>query len=296
MKILISFPQGSNPIPRILISYGITTYCIMFSKILLVLSGIERRINPHRDTSQFGELEIIKTILSELKPSSDFIIDIGASNGIDASNTYALFKNGAPGLAVEPDGEKFSVLAETYKNFNVNLIRSYATPENITNILRSANTPERPLFMNFDIDSYDYFVLQVLLEEYRPSLMSVEINEKIPIPIKFAVLYNPSHKYTGDHFYGMSISMLGDLCKKYSYDIIGLNYINAFLVPHEKNSFTTYTPEEAYLTGYKEKQDRKEKFPWNANMEELLSMTPEQGIQFIHNLFSKYDGKYILTI
>jgi len=178
----------------------------------------------------------------------------------------------------------------------VNLVRSYATPENVINILKSANTPKKPLFMNFDIDSYDYFVLQTLLEKYRPSLISVEINEKIPTPIKFAVMYNRNHEYTGDHFYGMSISMLGDICKEHSYDIIGLNYINAFLVPHEDNSFTTYSPDEAYRVGYKEKKDRKEKFPWNANMEELLSMTPDQGIQFIRNFFSKYEGKYILTI
>jgi len=85
--------------------------------------GLEiRRIKTYEDTSQYGEQEIIKNTLAKLKSqtSSNFVIDIGASDGIGASNTYNLFKSGVPGVAVEPDGKKFSNLAAAYKTFNVN--------------------------------------------------------------------------------------------------------------------------------------------------------------------------------
>jgi hypothetical protein len=44
-------------------------------------------------------------------------------------------------------------------------------------------------------------------------------------------------------------------------------------------------PEEAYRIGYKEKVDRKEKFPWNANIEDALHMQPEESLAFISSFF-----------
>lgn len=266
--------------------------------MLKILGSTKPQAKDPNDTSQFGEQEIIQKIFGKTSDISglQYVIDIGASNGLDASNTYPLFKNGARGLLVEPDPEKFASLADLYKQFDVNLFRGYATPENIINIFKSCHVPREPTFMNFDIDSYDYFVLQTILEEYRPKLISVEINEKIPPPLKFAVLFNPDHFYNGDHFYGMSISALGDLCIKYSYDIIFLNYINTFIVPHEKNRLLPpLSPEEAFNSGYRDRKDRKEKFPWNSNMEKLLYMNPDEAQDFLLNFFSRYRNRYVLS-
>jgi len=266
--------------------------------VLRILGSNKLQVKETEDTSQYGEQKIIREILGKMNDvsGSQYVVDVGASNGIEASNTYPLFKNGARGLLIEPDPDKFASLADIYKQFNVNLFRGYATPENILNIFKSCHVPREPTFMNFDIDSYDYFVLQKIFEDYRPNLICVEINEKIPPPLKFAVLYNPDHNYTGDHFYGMSISALGDLCVKYSYDIICLNYINTFIIPHEKNlHFLPISPEKAYNSGYRERKDRKEKFPWNSNMEELLNMNPEEALNFVNKFFSNYGDRYILS-
>jgi len=97
------------------------------------------------------------------------------------------------------------------------------------------------LFLNIDIDGYDYYVLDAILSTYRPHLITAEINENIPPPIKFSILYTKNGSWNGwsgkssDHFFGMSISKLYDLCIKHSYDLINLNYNNAFLMPHETN-------------------------------------------------------------
>jgi hypothetical protein len=264
---------------------------------------IRRASIPRKDTTQFGELAIIETMLSKLgaDPKSGFVIDIGASDGVNGSNTYPLFRQGYAGMAIEPVPERFVDLAHAFKLFKAILLRINATPENIIDILKSCNTPENPTFMNFDIDSYDYYLLSGILTKYRPQLICAEINEKIPTPIKFKVVYNQNPKYdhtrVGNFFFGMSISALGDICKEFNYDIITLNYNNAFIVPHERNVFSVaLTPEEAYLKGYVEKRDRKEKFPWNANMESLLHMNAEEGIAFINKQFSEFEGDYIVSL
>lgn len=97
-----------------------------------------------------------------------------------------------------------------------------------------------------------------------------------------------------DHFFGQSISKCYELCVKYGYDIVELHYNNLFLIPNEMNKHNRLSPEQAYKIGYKNKNDRKEKFPWNSDMEDLLDMSKDGAVEFLKNKFKKYDGKYIL--
>lgn len=243
----------------------------------------------------FQNRKIIDEIFRKVKFKNNFIIDIGASNGSE-SNTYFLFKKGNYGIAIEPDSYKFSILSYEYMKFNINLFKMYATPGNIINILKSCNTPEEPKFLNLDIDSYDYFVLESILKEYKPTLICAEINESIPPPFQFMVLYNPNFIYFSDHFYGMSIAAIENLCNEYSYDIVDLNYINVFLIQSEKNPFPKLSSEKAYNKGYKNRIDRKNKFPWNRKMEKLFTLNIEEGRKFIENTFSKYKNQYNLIV
>jgi hypothetical protein len=252
-----------------------------------------------KDTSQFGEQKIICDILKELSINvySQFIIDIGAGDGVEGSNTYHWFREGASGLAVEPVSNRFQNLAINHAGFDTVLYRGYATPDNIQFILKSAQTPHDPLFMSIDIDSYDYYVLQEILKYCRPSLVCCEINENMPPPIKFAVTPNTTCSYTtGSHFYGMSISALAELCEEFDYDIVCLNYVNAFIVPHDINKMKVLTAEDAYNSGYRDKPDRKKKFPWNSDMETVLYSEPERGVEILNAMFIQESGNYILDI
>jgi hypothetical protein len=147
-----------------------------------------------------------------------------------------------------------------------------------------------------DIDGYDYFVLERIMEAYRPSLICAEINEKIPPPIKFTVKWDPAYRWATDHFYGQSISQLAMLCTRHDYTLARLDFNNAFLMPREICPAPALSPEEAYQEGYVQRPDRKEKAPWNADMEELLTMPPEQAILFIRRYFAKYEGKYLCEL
>ena len=48
----------------------------------------------------------------------------------------------------------------------------------------------------------------------RPALVCTEFNEKIPPPIKFAVRFDPAHRYGVDHFFGYSLAMLAGLAER----------------------------------------------------------------------------------
>jgi len=258
-----------------------------------------RRIKPKGSSkySNFDEEQIIAAYLERIKLQSQYCVDIGANDGITMSNTFALFSNGWEGLAIEFDGEKFSKLTYAYKKFQKTyLCKCKATPENIVALLKACQAPREIGFLNLDIDGYDYYVLDRIMGSFRPSLLCVEINEKIPPPLKFTVKWDPDYVWREDHFYGQSISQLDMLCNQYGYALVKLHYNNAFLIPREISPDPALSPVEAYRTGYLEYSDRKEKFPWNADMEELLNLRPEEARDFLNKFFEAYTGKYVLDL
>lgn len=266
----------------------------------LEIRWIEEKDTTPLGGSFLGEDAIIHTFLRKIKARNQFCVDIGASDGVSMSNTCLLFSNGYKGLAVEYDSGNFSRLASAYKNFKeVNLSKCKVTPRNVVDLLNGNLVPKQFAFLNLDIDSYDYFVLDEILGSFRPSLVCVEINEKIPPPLKFTVLYDPNHTWEGDHFYGCSISQLHLLCIKHNYALAYLHYNNAFLIPVEvcaRASIASISPEEAFKKGYFGRPDRKEKFPWNADVEELLFLSPQEALAFVDKLFLNYQGKYTCSL
>jgi len=247
--------------------------------------------------SNFDEQSIINGYLKTLGVESGYCVDIAASDGIEMSNTCSLFNSGWGGLAVEYDAQKFAALADNFGDFsNVNLAKCMVTPQNVLSLLSANEIPEKFDFLNLDIDGYDYFVLEQMLERYRPKLICAEINEKIPPPVKFTVKWNPSYSWATDHFYGQSISQLHMLATKHKYALVELHYNNAFLIPVEYNPKASLTPEEAYRIGYLDKVDRKKIFPYNSNMEDVLDMQPDDALAFINKFFEKYKGLYDASI
>ena len=258
------------------------------------LKNLRHRFLNSAKNSHLGEEVVIKKYLRYVKIKNNICVDIAASDGTTQSNTLFLYKQDWGGLALEYDSGRFAILANHYKKYpQVNLMRVKALPQNVVSILDANLIPENFAFFNLDIDSYDYFVLDQVLSNYRPQLICTEINEKIPTPIEFSVKYTPDHFWQGDHFYGQSISQLYKLCKKYNYKIVELYYNNAFIMPNETKGQKSLTPDIAYKAGYLNKADRKAKFPYNSDMEELIGLPKAEAIKFLKNKFSKYSEIYI---
>ncbi|MFI5244488.1 MAG: hypothetical protein ACHQQR_04625 [Gemmatimonadales bacterium] len=258
-----------------------------------------RRV-PTETTAHFSNLDeegVIQRSLTRTGVTSRFCVDIAASDGTTMSNTYTLFRDGWAGIAVECDPVKFAKLAAQYASLaGVDLMKCVVTPDNVNALLEVSSTPREFGFLNLDIDGYDYFVLERILHRYRPRLICVEINEKIPPPLKFTVRWDPRYVWAGDHFYGASISKMYELCVAHHYALTELHYNSAFLVPVELSFGTSLTPEQAWRDGYRDRPDRREKYPWNANMDDLLTMTPADAIAALHERFRDRDGMYDLSL
>ncbi|HVF48516.1 MAG TPA: hypothetical protein VNA19_00435 [Pyrinomonadaceae bacterium] len=248
--------------------------------------------------SHSDEERILERHIGELLVNghSRTAVDIGAGDGIRWSNTYALYRRGWRGVGFEADSRKVAKLAEAYKFYPaVSLCQCRVTPANVVPLLRAYEIPEDFSVLNLDIDSYDYWVLDALLESFRPRLIVTEINEKIPPPIEFVVKFDPDFELR-HHFYGYSIQSLSELCARHDYALIELEYNNAFLAPRELGGVRPLDAADAYRRGYLERPDRQEKFYLNQNMEILHTLSPEEGVKFINQFFSEHRGRYDVGI
>lgn len=159
-------------------------------------------------------------------------VDIGASNITNLNEEYINKSNCV--LFIEPNIQKASRWKTSRKNFHV--INDFATPLNIKQLLSRYIKEENEItYLDIDIDGYDFFVLSELLNFKRPLFFVAEINEKIPPPIKFTVKYHKNYFWDTSHFYGMSISKLYELIRKFEYDLIDLDINNAICIRKDKN-------------------------------------------------------------
>jgi hypothetical protein len=247
--------------------------------------------------SNNDEERILRRYIEELLPPnhSGVAIDLGAGDGVRHSNTHALFISGWQGLAVDADSGRVSRLARTYRDYpSVYACRCHLTPHNVVSLLEAYEVSTEFEVLSLDIDSYDYCVLDALLARFRPRIIVTEINEKIPPPIRFAVRYDP-HFVLQHHFFGYSIASLEDLCDRYDYALIDLEYNNAFIAPRELPGVRSIDAVTAYRRGYLERPDRRKKFRLNLDMEPLQSMSPAEGMAFLDQFFARHKGKYELS-
>lgn len=248
--------------------------------------------------SNFDEERIIERFAGELLsgPGPRTAVDLGAGDGIKGSNTYALFRRGWRGLGVESDARRARRLAHAYRGLaGVAACHAQVTPLNVVELLESHSVRRGFDLLSLDIDSYDYWVLDRVLEAFRPRLVVTEINEKIPPPIRFIVRFDPGFRLQ-HHFFGYSIASLADLCARRSYALIALEYNNAFLAPLELDGVRPLNFTEAYRRGYLERTDRHERFHRNLDMEALHTLSPEEGVAFIRRFFARHEGKFDLSL
>jgi hypothetical protein len=196
------------------------------------------------------------------------------------------------------DAEKFSMLAFVYADFpNAKLARARVTPLNINALLRGFETPSDFTLLNLDIDSYDLSVMDEILKSgYRPKIISMEINEKIPPPIFFTVNFDEAHRWQEDHFYGCSLTAAAEAVKPRGYKLESLQYNNAIFIRSDLGGdfIRDLSVEAAYDFGYRNRPQRRMLFPWNVDVDHLLECSTEDSIRFLSEFFEKYEGKFTL--
>ena len=252
--------------------------------------------DPRRG-SNFDEDRIIAGWLARVPPRHRWYVDIAAGDGETMSNTLALARAGWDGLAVEADPEQFERLTRAYaRHPQVRLARTFVTPDDVVDLLRRHDVPREFGVLSLDIDGYDHFVLDRLLEAFRPGVICAEINEAIPPPVRFTVLYAPGHAWAKDHFYGQSLAMLDQLRARHGYALVQVEYNNAFLIPAERSPVASRPPADVYREGYLARPDRLTRLPWNREVEFLQALPPDQVVEALHARFSRYAGRYVCEV
>ena len=249
--------------------------------------------------SNFDEERLLDGFVRRLDPEgvARTAVDIGAGDGIRGSNTYALFLRGWRGVGFEGDERRARRLARAYRNLEgVEARQALVTPSNVVALLREHSIPKDFGVLSLDIDSYDYWVLDAVLKEFRPRVVVTEINEKIPPPVRFRVRFDPDFQLQ-HHFFGYSIASLEELCERHSYALVALEYNNAFVAPRELlGDLPALDAATAYRRGYFERPDRRERFPRNHDMEVLHTLAPAESVAFLKNFFARHEGKYELSL
>lgn len=253
-----------------------------------------RARRPGQTFSNFDEQHVLDKYIEKfgIKSYNRTAVDIGAGDGIRSSNTYHLFRRGWRGLGVEADEIKYGRLVKTYSEFDdVVPCHSMVTVENIISLLHENNIDKDFGVLSKDIDGNDFWVLDAILAEYRPRLIVSEYNEKIPPPLRFVVNYDP-HFRLRHHFYGYSIAKLEDLLTKHDYFLLEVEYNNVFLAPRETPGAIGISIEQAYKEGYRDRDQRKERFSDNLDMEPLLTMNKDEALRFIKDFYRGETGNF----
>jgi predicted RNA methylase len=247
--------------------------------------------------SHANEQNILAGYIEQLLPADwpRTVVDIGAGNGVRWSNSYALLLAGWKALGIEADPQKFALLQRVYGKFpKADAANSLASPHNITALLKQNDIEPNFGVLCLDIDGNDYWVLDAILSNFRPGIVVTEINENIPPPLRFVVKFDPNFQLRY-HFYGYSIAALEDLCAKHQYGILELEYNNAFLAPKELGATHFRDTERVYRQGYLNRAERQQRFASNADMEELHSLNPEEGIAFLQEFYASDAKNYYLA-
>jgi hypothetical protein len=231
-------------------------------------------------------------------PSDIQIVDIASSDGISQSPVYPFFRAGAGGLALELDPTKFALLSFFYREFSsVNLVRDKVTPLTAPKILIAAEIPIDFQILNVDIDSYDLDVLiGILSAGYKPKVITLEINEKIPPGIYFKVLYSDEFQWAGDHFFGCSLTAATDEVVPFGYVLHALEFNNAVFVREDVlNSIQdAITPSEAWLQGYFNRADRSRFFSHNTDLDHWGTMPLDLCELEIQSHFKNHLGEFVI--
>lgn len=136
------------------------------------------------------------------------------------SNFDYLLNKGYSGIIISPDSP-----SKNAKNHAI-------IQENIIPLMRTYKVP--PMFdaLSIDLNGNDYWVLEKVLEEYRPNLIIAEYNASRTEPE--TIKYSSYFKWNNDDYYGFSFAAAKKLAEKFGYYIIFQNdELNLYMVARE---------------------------------------------------------------
>jgi len=166
---------------------------------------------PHKKVySQFGEDGIIEYIFQQIGTRSKFFVDYGAGGyGNGFSNTRLLKESGWKGLMVDTDTRD-----------DQDIIKEFITPFNAAAILVEHDCPDVFDFFNIDLDSFDYDIMDNVLQRFTPRVICCEFNSGLPPESCLKLQYEEGYIWDETSKFGFSFGAAKKLFAKYGYEII----------------------------------------------------------------------------
>ena len=261
------------------------------------LSLLNRKVNENIELEDEEYYEV-KNFLDKLPDSLLSYVDIGAGNGVNGSSVLKLAENELwRGLHIE-SGD-VSLLSNIYRNFkNIQIAKIGVNPTNIVNLFDGYEIGKEFGYLNLDIDSFDYEVLESILSAgYRPVIASIEINEIIPPPIFYYAKHSEyKSEFLVDYFFGCSLTAANYLMEKFDYNLSHIHGNNAFFIHSDHFDTPKMQVNVAYNKGYVQMKNRELKYSYNQRVDFLIKENPHQVCKFLDNLWKDKKTEYELRI
>ncbi len=191
--------------------------------------------------SQRGEEFYIGQIFNFIGTNDKYFVDLGAGDGFKLSNTALLKRDyGWKGVMIDADNQG-----------NNDVQQEFITGTNICELLYKYGVNEKFDLLSIDLDGNDYWILDKLLNQFRPRLIVAEFNGTIPIGVDKVMAYNEAHTWGNDDYYGASLDAFKRLAKSHNYTaIFAHDSLNVYLLADEElenpqSDFgVTYVPQQ----------------------------------------------------
>jgi hypothetical protein len=221
------------------------------------------------------------------QPYLNVLVDIGAGDGMTFSNSLALLQSGFwKGVMIEGNSYSVETLARLAKStkIDIDIAKCYVTPDRVNPLLKAFGVPKRFGFLTLDVDSIEYPLLNAILTEFRPGLICVEINERIPPSVEYFKTYVPTELIPHAPLYmGASLKAFFNLFALHGYIGFHLEYNNLFAAPSEDKSIieqlgykTDLTAYDLFRTGFQDRGDAYSLFPWNESFKPLFPLSKSE--------------------
>ena len=178
--------------------------------------------------SQNGEDGIIMKLV-ELIYNGDnhnrFYVEFGVENGIECNTRILREKYNLNGLQMDGSNQ----------NDNINLKKEFITKENVVELFRKYNVPQKINILSVDIDFNDFYCLKEILDNYQCDIIICEYNAThLPNEDKI-IIYDKNGRWDGSNYFGVSLLSLDKLGKKYDYSLIYCDKkgVNSFFIHND---------------------------------------------------------------
>lgn len=140
----------------------------------IMLSFVEKY--KYNRYSQQGEDGIISEILQRIGIDTPACAEFGAHDGKFCSNTFSLIeqKRTAKSVMIESSPELFNACRNNMSAYNVDVLHSMVTPDNINTLV----LPYNPDLLSVDVDGIDFSLWKAY--KGKPAIVVIEINSSFP--------------------------------------------------------------------------------------------------------------------